>query len=157
MPVGKNILLIDDDADDRELFCEALEMIAPDFLCHTALNGKRAVAALAKKELAVPDLIFLDINMPMMNGWQFISFLKQQEEYREIPVIMYSTSSHPEDLEKARQAGAFCFFSKPHNFNALKKSLELAIFHLKNDTLHQLIGTPPFYDVSKAFPDDATA
>src|SRR5438128_1904468 len=101
----KKILLVDDDSDDREFFCEAVDEIGFDTLCFTATDGRQAIAQMDEKIIETPDLIFLDINMPIMNGWQCLSILKERQEYKSIPVIMYSTSSYTEDITKAQQLG----------------------------------------------------
>lgn len=129
----KRILLIDDDGDDRDLFCEALKAVAPDFTCYTAINGRIALSALETGEFEIPDLIFLDINMPVMNGWQVLSALRAQERYRNIPVVIYSTSTYREDIEMAIKYGALCFFTKPYGLTELKKSLEWVTAYLVND------------------------
>jgi CheY-like chemotaxis protein len=94
------------------LFCEALEEAAPEILCNTSTNCRNALAKLHNKETDTPDLIFLDINIPVMSGWQCLCGLKEQDGYKHIPVIMYSTTSHAEDVDKAQQLGALCFFYK---------------------------------------------
>ena len=143
--MSAKILLIDDDADDRELFCEALEDVATDVVCHTVPNGHEAFLQLDRKEAATPDLIFLDINMPVMNGWQCLEVLKDHDSYKHIPVIMYSTSSYPEDIHRAWQLGALCFFSKPADYEQLKASMRVVVFHLINDTLQSLgLSSPVF-------------
>lgn len=108
--MAKKILLIDDDPDDRDLFCEAIEEIALEIVCNTAPNGQKALANLNDKEIEKPDIIFLDVNMPVMNGWQCISLLQKEEAYKNIPVIMYSTSSHPEDNSKSTGVWRPVFF-----------------------------------------------
>lgn len=143
--MSKKVFLIDDDADDRELFCEALQAVASDFICLTAPNGRKALADLRSAQAELPDLIFLDINMPLMNGWQFLSILREQEAYKHIPVIIYSTSSSDQELQKALQAGAFCFFKKPSNYKDLVKSLESVVFHLNDKTLPLLKHNSLFY------------
>src|ERR1700742_4342006 len=90
-------LLIDDDTDDRELFSEALATVDPVIVCDQATDGAEALDRLIKREISEPDIIFLDINMPVMNGWQFLTKLKSVEKYRHIPVIVYSTSSNQKD------------------------------------------------------------
>lgn len=134
----KNILIIDDDADDREMFYEALREVIADAVCYSASNGHKALMALDDGEFGIPSLIFLDINMPVMNGWQFLSKLKGTEKYKNIPVIMYSTSSQPEDLEKAQHSGALCFFTKPSRFLELKNILALVAEHIHNNSLETL-------------------
>lgn len=125
--MAKKILLVDDDADDRELFCEAIAEIAPETTCYTAVNGKKALAMLDNKVLDTPDIIFLDVNMPIMTGWECLKILKEKEEYKNIPVIIYSTTSRSNDVDRALQLGALNFYTKPADYKDLKKGLQKLI------------------------------
>lgn len=118
-------LLADDDADDKTLFCEALAEINPGIICHTAGDGMEALAILSKEQIKKPDIIFLDINMPVMDGWQCLGRLKEDDEHKDIPVIMYSTSSYQRDIDLALESGAFCFFTKPSDYRELRQILRL--------------------------------
>lgn len=118
----KIILLADDDMDDTEMFCEALEEINKNIVCHCADNGSEALRILDELQ-EKPELIFLDLNMPVMNGWDCLKFLKKDKRYEDIPVIMISTSSHRKDMDIASDLGAVCYFVKPNNFNELKHVL----------------------------------
>jgi CheY-like chemotaxis protein len=129
------VLLIDDDGDDRELFCEALKNIPFHTHCDTAPDGRRAISLLEKKEIELPGIIFLDINMPVMDGWHCLTHLKRSGVLKDIPVIMYSTSTNPEDVEKALQLGAQSFFSKPIDYKHLKAGLQLVLTHFTSGTL----------------------
>src|SRR5438477_6348857 len=111
----KRFLLVDDDTDDRELFSEAVASINPVIICDLAADAQEALEKLYKKEYT-PDLIFLDINLPVMTGWQFLSNLKNTGEHRDIPVNMYSTSNNQRDKDIARDLGALCFITKPSAF-----------------------------------------
>ena len=73
--------------------------------------------------------------MPIMNGWQLLIKLKELEAYKSNPIIIYSTSSYPEDVTKAQQLGAQCFFTKPSDFLQLKQILNVIINHLNEGTL----------------------
>lgn len=128
-PRDITFLLADDDADDKTLFCEALAEIDPGIICHTAADGKEALAILSKDEARKPDIIFLDINMPIMDGWQCLGKLKSDANHRSIPVFMYSTSSYQRDIELALESGAFCFFTKPSDYRELRKILRLIATH----------------------------
>jgi CheY-like chemotaxis protein len=135
----KKFLIVDDDADDREMFCEALAEVIPDSMCYSESNGRRAILALDSGNINLPDLIFLDINMPVMDGWQCLSKLKETLPYQSIPVIMYSTSSYTEDIEKADRLGALCFFTKPSSFTELKNSLVLVADYITTTSLASLL------------------
>ncbi|MBZ4044517.1 response regulator [Flavobacterium hibisci] len=119
---NKIILLADDDTDDTEMFCEALADIDKQILYYTASNGIEALNLLAELDES-PKLIFLDLNMPVMNGWECLQLLKKDKQYRNVPVIMISTSSHKNDIETAFSLGAIGYFVKPNSYADLKHIL----------------------------------
>jgi len=131
-------LLVDDDSDDSELFCEALHEVDTSIHCHFALDGNEALNMLQEIN---PSVIFLDINMPGMNGWDCLTKLKSSEESKHIPVIMYSTSSHKTEVEKAFTLGALSFFSKPNDYKQLKAMLLEVVEKINNGTLESLAKT----------------
>jgi CheY-like chemotaxis protein len=144
----KKIFVVDDDADDRQLFQEALEEIAPTFTCYTAYNGSHALQSMENQDIELPDLIFLDVNMPSINGWQFLEAVKGIQAFRDIPIIMYSTCSHPEYITRALEMGALYFYAKPCDFNDLRNNLKIVMTHLINSTLHELHIDAPAFMVS---------
>jgi len=114
------VMLADDDSDDTEMFFEAVEIAAPEVTCYSAVNG----SALLKKIDALdklPEIIFLDMNMPIMNGRQCLEVLKADTRYQKIPVVMISTSSHKGDVDTCLKAGALCYLVKPSDFTILIK------------------------------------
>ena len=133
----KRFLLIDDDSDDRELFSEALSLIEPAIICDQATDAEEGFAWLqtSKEE---PDLIFLDINLPVMNGWQFLTRIKALSDKKHIPVIMYSTSSNLRDMKTAQDLGALCFITKPHAFKLLKGMLGVVVEYASKQDYHAL-------------------
>lgn len=118
--MGRNNLLylVDDDVDDHEIFKSALSQVDQSTQLMIAGNGQDALKVLASLE-QLPDYIFVDLNMPRMGGIQFLSEIKKSEKLRNIPVIVYSTSNHPGDKEKAMEAGAEKFFTKPAKYTDL--------------------------------------
>jgi CheY-like chemotaxis protein len=100
--MAKRFLLIDDDFDDSELFLEALSKVDPASICDCFPQGRLALSRLSAQEIDMPDMIFLDINLPVMSGWEILVELKRQETFKEIPVIMYSTSSNQRDKDIAK-------------------------------------------------------
>jgi CheY-like chemotaxis protein len=123
-PAKTKFMLADDDADDAHLFCEALSKVAPASQCLTVENGRRLFEVLPDINPG-PDVIFIDINMPVMNGWETLKKLKIDPNYREIPAIIYSTSSARQDVSKAYSLGATFFMTKPEDFRELCKILEI--------------------------------
>ncbi len=122
----RSILLVDDDNSDAELFEEALQEVDASVTFTYAVDGCHALEILEESP-DVPDFIFLDINMPRMNGWECLGKLKGKAEYKDIPVIMYTTSSQQKEKDIATKLGAINFISKPSNFNELKAILKTVI------------------------------
>ena len=125
----KIFLLADDDIDDREMFCEALKAIDSDVVCHVVADGREALDIL-NSLTEQPQLIFLDVNMPVINGWQCLGQLKEDERYNAIPVIVISTSSHQREMEIAKKLDALCYFTKPNHFDELINVLEIIVKNL---------------------------
>ncbi len=115
-------LLIDDDEDDRELFLLALEDLDIESRCVTAGSCMEALDLL-NADTVRPDYIFLDLNMPLMNGRECLAELKQNIRLSGIPVIIFSTSSEPADIAVTRELGAVGFITKPSKITELTKVL----------------------------------
>lgn len=116
-------LYIDDDLEDIEIFHEALLKVDPNAVFYTASDGCEGFKVLEQITI-VPDLIFLDVNMPRMNGREFLKQIKEKTTYRSIPVIMYSTTSHQEEIRAFKKLGAYDFIKKPDSFEALQETLK---------------------------------
>lgn len=122
-----SVLLIDDDIDDRMIFGEVLKELAPDIIYHEAINGEDALIKLNNH--LIPDLIFLDLNMPRVDGKQFLAEIQQLGHLKHIPVIIYTTSSHELDKKETRELGASYFLTKPNSLHELT--------HILTDILQQ--------------------
>lgn len=114
----KHILLIDDDEDDQEIFLTALGKIDRSIICTATDNAREALEMLITRKIS-PDLIFLDLNLPLMNGQQFLVEIKKEKTLSKLPVVILSTSSHRATIELTRELGATDFHSKPDNFKDL--------------------------------------
>ena len=117
------ILLIDDDFDDAGIFREALEEVDPGIVFQYFSDGAEAMQDLDRLEELLPDLIFLDINMPTISGWECLGEFKKKEPLNGVPVIIYTTSSQRQEVEKAKALGASAFITKPNDFKILKSVL----------------------------------
>ena len=138
--MNKRFLVIDDDSDDRELFSEALASVDPEIVCDQATDGAEALKRLAMREIDKPDIVFVDINMPVMNGWQFLTRLKSEDNFKNIPVIVYTTSSNLKDKLIADDLGALCFITKPHAFGRLKNMLNIVAMHVNAQSFARICG-----------------
>lgn len=129
MPQGayRQLFLIDDDVEDQEIFMEAIRVVDPSITCQSATSGEQALKELEQGVKAMPDLIFLDLNMPKLNGKQVLREIKNSLLLRSIPVIMYSTSFAPSDIQEMTQLGAAFHLLKPSRFDDLCKSLKVLL------------------------------
>ncbi|MBW8684150.1 response regulator [Chitinophaga rhizophila] len=123
---NKVILLVDDDLDDQELFGEAMSIVDNEATCYFASDGEEGLYMLENERLEC-DLIFLDLNMPKMNGKQFLAEIKKNSAYRNIPVVIFSTSLREKDGMETAEMGASHFLTKPSSFGELCKQLEAVI------------------------------
>lgn len=119
MDQQKIVMIVDDDVDDIEFFCEALNEIDSTVQYLTALNGVDALNKLRNNNEALPNFIFLDLNMPRMDGKQLLKELKSDFLLKEIPTIIYSTSSMQNDIDETKALGAKHFLTKPSSFKKL--------------------------------------
>jgi DNA-binding response OmpR family regulator len=114
------IMLVDDDEDDQIIFTAAINEINTKIDCKCYSNAFSGLKKLETDDIQKPDCIFLDLNLPLMHGFEFLQLIKTSKELNNIPVIIYSTSSREADKLKARELGALNFLSKPTSFNELK-------------------------------------
>lgn len=126
----KNFLQIDDDTDDCELFMEALTAVSES--SYIGINDPvEAFHKLLMQEVK-PDVIFLDLNMPVMSGLELLTEIKKQDALQQIPVIIFSTSQLEDIKREAKLLGAHDYISKPNNFNDLKQILSRYGFEAKH-------------------------
>jgi len=127
MKSSKIFLIIDDDADDRDFFSDALAAVDTHAKCNHAYNGEDALAKLKDKNLINPDYIFLDLNMPRMDGRTFLSRIKTESSLKDIPVIIFTTSSNPNDVTETLELGAAHYITKPYEFKKMCEQIQLVI------------------------------
>lgn len=116
--VFSNILLIDDDDDDQEIFQTAIQQISSTVQYNYFNSARDALAKLALSE-HLPEVIFLDLNMPLMTGQEFLFHIKQNQHLAHIPIIIFSTASDAATKELTKDLGAYDFITKPGDFNEL--------------------------------------
>ena len=107
-----HILYIDDDPEDRDFFSDAIHAIDPSFVCNTAIDGEQGLKAL-EESIILPDFIFLDINMPVMDGREFLIAIKRIPRLRSIPIVVYTTSARIRERLEYLGLGAYQVLVKP--------------------------------------------
>jgi CheY-like chemotaxis protein len=131
------ILLVDDDPEDRAIIKDALDQMEAGDLVEFAGDGEQALSILdtGAHKGHKPTLIVLDLNMPRMNGTQTLLQLKNDDRFKEIPVVIYSTSINPLEKEKCMGLGAHSYVTKPISF---QESLDTARLFLRvSNNLHR--------------------
>lgn len=118
------ILLVDDDIEDQEIFLEALKEVDPLIQCSFANDGEEALKLLDGDALVKPDLVFIDMNMPKLNGKQVLSELKKSISLKDIPVVMYSTFFGPRDIDEISSLGGVHCMVKATRFDDLCSALQ---------------------------------
>ncbi|MBE8724565.1 response regulator [Flavobacterium sp. KB82] len=112
------ILLAEDDTEDQELFIDALDEAQIASEVTTVENGQELLDTLRDESQSDPDIIFIDVNMPVKGGKKALEEIKKDDDLRGIPTVMLSTWDHPADIEDAFAKGADLYVQKPNSFNA---------------------------------------
>jgi CheY-like chemotaxis protein len=116
------VLYVDDDSDDCLIFSEALNSLNIPHDLNIAHNGVEGIAAASENK---PDIIFLDINMPLMCGKECLKQIRSNENLKAIPVVIFSTSNSPSDIDEVHDHGANLYVIKPDSFEEIINLLKL--------------------------------
>lgn len=127
-----HIILADDDSDDVFFFKKALKSVDIPTRLTITENGEKLMQYLENNPTEPPDVIFLDLNMPRKTGNECLAEIKGEEKFKNIPVVIYSTSYIPEVADLLYQVGANYYLQKC-DFNELAKKIEAALTLLTNN------------------------
>jgi CheY-like chemotaxis protein len=122
--ISKNVYLADDDEDDRMFFREALKEICKGSHLIMATDGWELMDILHSPPNPLPDIIFLDINMPRKNGLECLEEIKKDAKLKDLPIIIFSTTKQGLSIDKSYSEGANYFISKPNDHGKLKRTLK---------------------------------
>ena len=122
-----HLLLADDDFDDCTFFKEALEDLPVSATLSTVNNGVQLMNFLSEKSERLPDILFLDLNMPLKNGFECLQEIKSIKKLKSLPVVIFTTSFNSEVVDVLYQKGAHYYIRKPGDYNKLKKVILEAI------------------------------
>ena len=117
------IILADDDEDDRLFFTDAFDEIKMNTKVNTFEDGVELMSYLNKEDAILPNVLFLDLNMPKKSGIECLVEIKASDKMSGIAIVIYSTSASEEDIEKTFVLGANIYIKKPDSFLKLKKVL----------------------------------
>lgn len=136
------VYLVDDDEDDRNFFEEALSEISLNTEIHSFSNGVDLMAHLLGISEKLPDVLFVDLNMPLMNGEECIEDVRSEQQFNDIPIVVYSTVCDEVQLQKLKSIGANGYLPKPNTFAGLKQKLRNALDSMTNDNSSENIQAP---------------
>ena len=122
-----NILLADDDKDDCLFFKEALEELEVAAQLTLVADGQQLMHRLRSDTDRLPDVLFLDLNMPRKNGMECLAEIKQSEKLRQLPIIIFSTSYEQEIVNLLYKSGAQHYIRKPNSFTQLAAVIKQAL------------------------------
>lgn len=128
-----SILLADDDKDDRFFFSMALESLTVPTQLAIVMDGEKLMVYLDENSYQLPDVLFLDLNMPRKNGFECLNEIKLNNSLNKLPVIIYSTSFEQDVVNQLYKNGAHYFIRKPAEFSQLKKLIQQTITLLMRD------------------------
>jgi CheY-like chemotaxis protein len=127
--MARIVLCVDDDPDDRELIKNAIFNVDPSYTVAHATNGKEALQFLTRAaDTELPCLVIIDINMPIMDGKQTVIEIKKNKKLDLIPIVVFTTSSHPSDQNFCHLYGIE-LVTKPANFKQITTEAERLLQH----------------------------
>jgi CheY-like chemotaxis protein len=132
----KHVFLADDDEDDRMLFQEVIKELPYVVHLTIAEDGEQTLKIL-NQLTSPPELLFLDLNMPLKNGLECLQEIKQNKILKSLPVIIFSTSSYPSVINQTYEAGAHLYVRKPNDFLNFKKTIHHILSVNWKDNLSQ--------------------
>jgi CheY-like chemotaxis protein len=127
--MSKRCLLIDDDDDDRLIFESTVQKYFPGYQIRSFSSFEAAKAEVKPMKESNPSIIFMDLNMPKTNGLAALNMIRSNSLTQQLPVVIYSTSNNPDDINSCLKAGATAFITKP---STIAELVELIGDYLKN-------------------------
>lgn len=125
------VYLVDDDEDDRFLFSDALKRSMSAIDLKMFQEGSELLRQLETTN-KLPDVIFVDLNMPLVNGEELLEDIKSNSKNQHIPIVIYSTSYNPRKAKSVLDKGGSLFLQKPASFKELQKAIEESIDFVLN-------------------------
>ena len=121
------VFLIDDDFDDQEFFSVAVKKLNESNDCVFAKDGEHGLELIRSDDNFNPDYIFIDYNMPRMNGLECLEQIRKMDRFKDTHVYMYSTTDNTTTMDHAKELGATGFIVKPSGLQVLVEILKVII------------------------------
>jgi CheY-like chemotaxis protein len=135
--MAENLLFVlladDDDDDDRLFFNTALDELKLETKVEYVQDGEQLMKYLAQTDAKLPDILFLDLNMPKKTGYECLVEIKKDKNLKDIVVVIYSTSLALEDIEYTFDQGANFYIQKPNDYKSLKKIINATLLRSCQD------------------------
>lgn len=123
-------MYVDDDAEDRMLFADAIQAVNIDCGLELIPDGIHAVSALTDRKESLPSLLVIDLNLPGMSGLELIRFLKKDDRLAMVPTVVFTTSRSTADRQECARFG-IDMYTKPLTFGELKQSIERLLGYIE--------------------------
>lgn len=123
MENDRYILLVDDDPDEHVLFEDALRELPQSPKLQYARDGQHLIQWLTDDQSVLPAIIFLDLNMPRINGYECLKMIRTSARFTHVPVVIFSTSSQTQAIDTVYEQGANYYVRKPNTFALLKEAI----------------------------------
>ena len=130
-----NILLVDDNVDEHFFFRHSLLLVTRPIYFHALPGGQEMIEYFKNESNPLPDILFLDINMPMRNGRDCLSYIRSDVRLESVPVVMYSTSDSQRDIDDTYELGADLYVRKPNGMDAIRDMISSVIRIYERDQL----------------------
>ncbi|RFS17035.1 response regulator [Emticicia sp. C21] len=120
-------LLAEDDHDDQMIFMESIHDILVPIEVSIVADGEKVLEFFKVADNPTPDVIFLDVNMPLMTGIECLKRIRKNEKFAQIPCVILSTSNSKKDIEECYKHGANLYLLKPQDYKTLTKMINMVL------------------------------
>jgi CheY-like chemotaxis protein len=120
---NRYIVLVDDDPDEHLLFEDALRELPHPPSLRYARDGQQLMHMLSDETSPLPAIVFLDLNMPRMNGFECLQLIRKSQRFTTLPIVIFSTASQSQAVDAVFEQGANYYVRKPNTFAMLKEAI----------------------------------
>ena len=112
-PIHPRVIVVEDNEDDAAITMRGLGKVYPTLLVDLIVDGASAITRLTDREAERPELVFLDLKLPKVNGLDVLAAIRSAGATKELPVVVFTSSDEPRDVSRARELGCIAYLTKP--------------------------------------------